>query len=997
VNKLFVFLLAACSAFYWSAPAAADVLSSKYDPAAYAEGIVTSGSLRIAESASLNDEVARIAQRLSQVKGSTGKTIYPEGTVVDRAEIAGGWLDVWITFPEGVKRYSLERFLTYQGSAVLSRLFAGPQDLLGVRIHARAYGETEYVGIDAFIEDAAPRKPSIDLDNNYEPNGPGPQPDPDYEKWYDQLRREQSQQGAETRNVPGQASSSTSGMQMGALTGRIIFTYGGHGRTWDGTLNTWRWQRGFYNNILEDFGNMDAMDPFVAYCFNAGATVVPLRPTGYQNNEVIVDNTSSGFSVTGTWSNSSGGTNGRWYGSGTPAYRFADTANSESATATFTPNIPSAGYYPVYTWANAGSDRVPGQLYRIKSTGGESQVRIDHRRVGCGWVYLGTYYFNSGSHSATGSVTVSNLNPPSVPAGSYVAIADAIRFGNGMGDVNNGGGISGYSRREESTVYWIQNGWGNGDTADANITWNNANTADDENQSWQAPPRMASQMYRVHSDTTAAAKKYALYLAFHSNGDSSTARGCVGLITSDSTPNQTWWATKVADEIDAASLEEDANWEYTWNDRASSTYTDGYGEISNAYFDVPNGDDVAEMDATIVEVAYHDNVSDAALMRDPKVRNIHGRAAYHAVVQYFNHFQAGPLAYLPEPPTRFRAKNNGSGGVSLNWQAGPTGGKKGQAATSYRVYQSSDGLGFNGGTSVAGTSYNVTGLTAGQTYYFRVAGVNAGGESFPTDTLAVRVRASGTPKVLIVDGYDRLDRFNNTVRAGLAGTAEQLILERNNSYNYVRQHAAAIANYGLSFDSCDNESVISGDISLASYEVLVWIAGEESSADNTFNATERTAVTSFLNAGGKKMFVSGAEIGYELDGQAVSPSFYNNQLAADYGGDDGGSYQVTGVSGTILAGITLSFSPGATVYDADYPDKLNAFGGSVVAANYTGGGSGGAAIQFNGGSPNRKIVNLGFPFECIGLASSQNAVMAAAMSYFGVTEAGSAVADWQMY
>jgi hypothetical protein len=103
------------------------------------------------------------------------------------------------------------------------------------------------------------------------------------------------------------------------------------------------------------------------------------------------------------------------------------------------------------------------------------------------------------------------------------------------------------------------------------------------------------------------------------------------------------------------------------------------------------------------------------------------------------------------------------------------------------------------------------------------------------------------------------------------------------------------------------------------------------------------------------------------------------------------------VSGTILAGITLSFSPGATVYDADYPDKLNAFGGSVVAANYTGGGSGGAAIQFNGGSPNRKIVNLGFPFECIGLASSQNAVMAAAMSYFGVTEAGSAVADWQMY
>lgn len=968
--------------------ACAHTLSANFDCGKFG-GDIESGAATLT-SLTLAKNVDRVAANLPIVEGRDGRTVLPKGTKVDRTEIRDGWLNIWVTFPTGVTEGSLDRNLTYQGGEILRHFFGEAGNLVGHRTYGRLSGQTDYKSIEAFIkDDSSERNKRIQAAQDYfEPNGPGPQPDPDYDAWYAKLRSGEADIAKD--NVAGQGPSASSGMSTGALAGRIIFTYGGHGRTWDGTLTDtlhpngqWRWQRGFVNNMCEDFGNVDGADAFAAYCFNAGATVVPFRPLGYQNNEVVVDNTSAGFSTIGTWTNSS---NTRYYGPGSPPYVFADTANSETATASFTPNIPAAGYYPVYTWANYGSDRVPGQLYRIKSTGGESQVRIDHRRVGCGWMYLGTYYFNAGSNAATGSVIVSNLNPPSVPPGSYVAIADAIRFGNGMGDANNGGGISGYSRREESTVYWIQNGMGNGGD---NTIWQNSNSSDDENLSWSAPPEMAGQMYRVHSDTTAADKRYALYLGWHSNASGGSARGSVGLITGSPTTNQAWWAAKVSDEVDAASLEEDANWEFTWNDRASSTYTDAYGEITNSYFG-------SKMDATIIEVAYHDNSSDAALLRDPKVRNVHGRAAYHAAVQYFSNFRGGPLAYLPEPPVRFRAVNNGTGGVALSWQPGPTGGTKGQLATAYRVYQSPDGLGFDGGTAVAGTAYTVTGLTAGQTYYFRVAGTNLGGESFPTDTLAVRVKASGTPKILIVDGYDRLDRRNNVPR-GLSSTVEQLILERNNSFNYTRQHAAAIANYGMTFDSCDNESVINSDINLTNYEVLVWIAGEESTADDTFNATERTKVAAFLNAGSKKMFVSGAEIGYELVGTAVDTSFYNNSLAAGYAGDDGGSYQATGVAGTIFAGLTMDFSPSATVYDADYPDQLSAFGGSVVAANYSGGGSGGAAIQFSGGSPARRVVNLGFPFECIGLSTTRNSVMSAALTFFGVTETTSGIDDWKMY
>jgi len=960
------------------AVASAHTISSNFDCAQFGSDIAM--PKLFGDPTTVEAKVLSVATKFAVVQGEDGRTILPAGTVIDKVQVADGWLGVWATLPEGTARGSLDRNLTYQAGEVLRHFFAEAEMLVGCRFQVRAAGGDDYVDLETFLADDSEKAASAGEDW-FEPNGPGPSEDPDYEKWYAEIRA----MAAGEKGAPGQAAVATSGMPTGALAGRVIFTYGGHGRTWDGDFGVsggWRWQRGYTNSMMEDFGNADGSDAYAYYCFNAGATVVSFRPIGYQNSEVVIDNAAATFA--GTWTNSSAT---RYWGSGTP-YRFASTANTETATATYTPNIPSAGFYPVYTWVNYGSDRVPGQLYRINSSGGQAQVRVDHRRVGCGWVYLGTYYFNAGSNAATGSVVISNQNPPAVPAGSYVAIADAIRFGNGMGDVSNGAGISGYSRREESTVYWIQNGFGNGGTTSI---WSNADTADDEQLSWSAPPRMAGQMYRVHSDTTAADKRYALYLGWHSNASGGSARGSVGLITGSPTTNQAWWADRVSDELDAASLEEDANWEFTWNDRASSTYTGGYGEITNSYFG-------SEMDATIIEVAYHDNATDAALLRDPKVRNVHGRAAYHAAVAYFNNFRGGTLAYLPEPPVRFRATNNGSFGASLSWAAGPTGGTKGQAATGYRVYRSTDGLGFDAGTAVVGTTHNVTGLTAGQTYYFRVTGTNAGGESFPTDTLAVRIGPAASASVLIVNAYDRIDKGNNVARPGLSPTVEQLILDRNNSYNYVRQHAAALAASNVSFDSCDNEALINNDINPNGYQTVVWIAGEESSADDTFNATERTKIAAFLNAGGKSLFVSGAEIGYELEGQAVDTSFYQSSLKADYVSDDGGSYQATGVASTIFAGITMNFPASATVYNADYPDVLGATGGSTVCANYSGGGAGGAAIQFTGGSPTRSVVNLGFPFECIDSSTTRNAVMGAVVSYFGVSDpVTTGQSDWYAY
>jgi hypothetical protein len=82
----------------------------------------------------------------------------------------------------------------------------------------------------------------------------------------------------------------------------------------------------------------------------------------------------------------------------------------------------------------------------------------------------------------------------------------------------------------------------------------------------------------------------------------------------------------------------------------------------------------------------------------------------------------------PGPPSNLTASASGSGQINLAWTASATSG------VTYNVYESTTS-GFTPSpsnriaSSVAGTSYSVTGLTAGLSYYYRVTAVNAGGES----------------------------------------------------------------------------------------------------------------------------------------------------------------------------------------------------------------------------------------------------------------------------
>ena len=136
--------------------------------------------------------------------------------------------------------------------------------------------------------------------------------------------------------------------------------------------------------------------------------------------------------------------------------RIITVAATESARATWTPNLPERGFYNVYvSYPGDGTNRANDAHYMVSHTGGQTHIRVDQERAGWTWVMLGRFHFNAGFDSASGSVAL--INDSSDPPGDTVS-ADAVRFGGGMGDVvgEYSGTVSGRPRWEEGARTFAQ-------------------------------------------------------------------------------------------------------------------------------------------------------------------------------------------------------------------------------------------------------------------------------------------------------------------------------------------------------------------------------------------------------------------------------------------------------------------------------------------------------------------------------------------------------------
>jgi spore germination protein YaaH len=265
-------------------------------------------------------------------------------------------------------------------------------------------------------------------------------------------------------------------------------------------------------------------------------------------------------------------------------------------------------------------------------------------------------------------------------------------------------------------------------------------------------------------------------------------------------------------------------------------------------------------------------------------------------------------------------------------------------------------------------------LNDNESYFIKLKAINAYGSSKHTEVLGV-IPSANSPKVLIVNGFDRVTGTNNT-------------------FDFIKQHGSALHNNDYLFDSASNEAIINKYIKLTDYQIVDWILGEEGTATSSFNDIEQTLIQEFLMDGGK-LFVSGSEVGYDLSdkGNTNDKLFYEKFLRANYISDAAGgrqtNYNAYGVQGTLFDGVNLSFDDGTQgSYDVDWPDGIKPISNEEINLKFEGvdyDSSGGAGISYRGGfggSPlSGGLVYLTIGFESIYPENKRNIIMKRVMHY----------------
>ncbi|MCX7919527.1 MAG: fibronectin type III domain-containing protein [bacterium] len=784
------------------------------------------------------------------------------------------------------------------------------------------------------------------------------------------------------------------------LAGKNIFVSAGHGWYHNGT--NWVLQRPYLYTMNEDYSNAATVNLFmIPMLQNAGAYVLTARERDTQIREIVVDNADGSsnpnngtYTETGSWSHdtpNTGFANGYSpYTSGINPFslgstRLATVAVTETARAVWTPNIPVAGNYAVYVSYNRGTTRAPDARYFVHHSGGTTQFIVDQRVNGRTWVYLGTFYFDTGRNSATAAVVLTNV---STTAGTTVS-ADAVRFGGGVGLITRGTSTSGRYKYTEGAKYYAQYVGAPATTVYDLFSYSDYSSdysLRGEFANWYSGAPNGPNGYR--SDPGQGIPIDAM-VTFHSDAGvyPTSIHGSLsiwylydqyGLDTfPDGRSRQLSYSLTTCIHNQTLS---DLRALYTSTWREYAIWNSNYAEARR-----PNCPSV------LLESFSHENMNDMMYALDPQFRHDLARATYKGILRFLAAQDGRTPVVLPLPPKDFRVINIGDGTLRLTWSATTDPLEPTATPTGYVVYRSLDGKGFDNGTLSSSTTIVISGLLPNTIYYFKVTAYNSGGESFPTEVLAARTRVGSTADILVVNGFERISRpevnadttgfpredpgvwplFNAPLigqqtafvvqtasRHGQGNNIYANYQELGNSFDYIIQHGKAIANAGYWFDSASKKAVENGFTQLTSYTVVDWICGEQhvvtpplmeltytgypdrmTNKFKTFDANLQSKISTYLSLG-KHLFISGSDIAWDLDGAPYASSsdrtFLNNIIKADFGTNDTQSgFEIiidNGTSGYSDYGNWTTGTTASGKYGTDYRWALTTTGMSNATA-----------------------------------------------------------------
>ncbi|WP_296096594.1 golvesin C-terminal-like domain-containing protein [Prevotella sp.] len=798
---------------------------------------------------------------------------------------------------------------------------------------------------------------------------------------------------------------------------RHLSLWASHGRYYDGKKDRWKWQRPNLFGTTEDLFTQTIVIPYlIPMLENAGAVVFTPRERDWQKNEVIVDNGGRGYVEDNgkeTWKTAQ--EKGFAYHAGT--YRDGEnpftqgTARAVKATkkadvswASYQPNIPQGGKYAVYVSYQSLKNSVSDAQYIVMHKGQRTVFKVNQQMGGGTWVYLGTFDFDRGNNEFN-RVVVTNSSSE-----SGVVTTDAVRFGGGMGNIERGGSCSGMPRCLEGARYSAQ--WAGAPYS----VYSSKNGSDDYGDDINVRSNMTNWLAGGSTYVpTLEGKKVPieLCLAVHSDAGYTTVNdsiiGSLAICTTsfnDGRLNSGVSRMVSHDFADSllTGLQRDISGKYRkWTRRY--LWDRNYSETRKP-----------EVPSAIIETMSHQNFADMRRGLDPNFRFTLARSLYKTILRFVNGNHSVPSVVQPLPVSNFRIERNSSGGLRLSWIAEKDEQEPTAVPTSYIVYTSEDGMGFDNGTVVYTSSFDFE-AKKGVNYCFKVTALNRGGESFPSETLAAYLSKSAHAKdILVVDGFSRLsgpavvDDYSrqgfdlgsdigvsygltagwngrqqcfDKSRAGSEGEgslgycgdelAGRFIMgnNRDGSVCHVKDIAMSGAYnvVGCSLEALDNNLVKLDHYNLVDIAFgLQRNDGHSLVVYKTFSETLQSKLRSYAKSGGR-ILVSGAYVGSDMT-QPHERSFMSDVLKTTFTGTD------TNAGNNMVDGLGLSFDIIRQINDRHFAatsvDRIAACDGrSFAAMRYQDGSTAGVAYD---GTDYKSFV-MGYPYECINNVRTRQQVM----------------------
>lgn len=830
-------------------------------------------------------------------------------------------------------------------------------------------------------------------------------------------------------------------MPQGALTGRNIALWHSHGRYFDAAEERWKWQRCRLFGTVEDLYTRSYVVPFlVPMLENAGAYVMMPRERDSNPNELVIDPDGE-YAIDGydehngkhKWKKFHG------VGFGLPFATLLDGQNPFEAgdartvktvkpkdarhesRAQWSAAVPERGDYAVYVSYPKMEHAVSDVRYTVFTATGEREFTVDQTMGGGTWIYLGTMPFNASKH-AVPLVSLTNVSEQEGTVG-----ADAVRLGGGMGNVarstvgNEGAAaVSGMPRWAEAARYWLQ--WaGMPDTV-------YANQENDYRDDIFCRPQWVNYMrdeLGVPVD---------LVMAFHSDAGTAPGDSIVGTLgiyyTAKGGKYSDGRSRRLGGQLCEAIVNSVVNdvragYEPRWTKRRMR---------DASYIEAR----IPEVPTMLLELLSHQNFADMRYGLDPQFKFDVSRAVYKGILRFLADTKMAKYVVSPLAPQSLALTEVYPGHYRLSWR--PQGDPLERTATadSYIIEQrigSDPGEPFRQIAVETGTGFSVD-IPADEIYSFRVIAQNAGGRSFPSETVAAAHASHSRGSVTVVNGFTRVsgpDSFEAGTMAGfglydpgvpmgsdLSHTGAQFDFDREaqwvhddqpgfgasranmetkpvwgNSFDNILAHGKSILAAGYSFDSMSARAFAGSDVVPQTVDLILGLqketvvgTGGRPSAHRTF-PPELRAKLEEVAAAGTGIMVSGS---YLASDSKTSPSataddrdFLRRLLGIEWRTDHATAVgSVSEVQSRFIgsfSGGTFLFNEklGGRPYDVASPDAIypsSAMGATIMRydENQTP-----AAVAFDPGE--RRAVSFGFPLEAMTSAGARDKLIRQTLNF----------------